>query len=427
MSQRFHFLLILLIGVFLALGSFSGAFAAMTPTTQQQQQTVQTLEDTLFGVRYDQEAMADRLSRLESTVFGQPQSKLSVEERISKLQGALSPSSLGALSPLSKPTATPVSDKTGDNAGKSSSATKNLNQPLPNTAAAQPEPNGNVAPSAAQAKPAPGETDYPTVSQMEQKVFGKTFVQEDITNRLARLEKRVFQTVQRGALADRVDNLRLMVLGDTGNNNNQAATSQAPTTVYRNPASAPYPVPQPASSQYSYSSSSTTGPYPVPYPPNRNAVTNPYPVASGYPGYPGTPVASATPASAYGTQPYYGQSPLGNDPYGDPGGDPYGSAPPAYNSNASPVTADTEAAVSEVEKEVLGHTYPAEPMSARLDRLETKIFHATSPEMSPDDRIQRVIAVASAGGAPQSPQAKAKTTMQVLLPIILTILPLVLL
>jgi hypothetical protein len=83
--------------------------------------------------------------------------------------------------------------------------------------------------------------------------------------------------------------------------------------------------------------------------------------------------------------------------------------------------------MEEIEKEVLGSTYPTEPLTTRLDRLETKIFKSTSPEMSPEDRMQRVIAVASAGGAPQSASSKAKSTLQVLLPIILTILPIILL
>jgi hypothetical protein len=85
------------------------------------------------------------------------------------------------------------------------------------------------------------------------------------------------------------------------------------------------------------------------------------------------------------------------------------------------------AAMAEVEKQVIGSTFPSEPMNTRLDRLESKIFQTTSPEMMPEERIQRVIAVASAGGAPMSPKEKAKSTFQTILPIILTILPMLLL
>jgi hypothetical protein len=107
--------------------------------------------------------------------------------------------------------------------------------------------------------------------------------------------------------------------------------------------------------------------------------------------------------------------------------DPNNPMANGMNAPGGEPTADMIAAVGEVEKEVIGQQFPSDPFTARLDRLESKIFHSTSPEMPLEDRMQRIAAVATAGGAPESPKTKTKHTIQALLPIILTILPLVLL
>lgn len=437
--------------------------AALTPN--QQVQTVQSLEDTLFAVHYDQDAMDARVGRLETTVFGQPQTG-PLDARISKLQSVLSPSALGPLSPVAK--ATPAAGTNSNNqaqanpptamnsaanaqAGKSNPvkpavATKPYAMSAPQATAGNSNPV-RTAQSQPQSKtaPAPGETDYPTVSQMELKRFGKTYVQDDITVRLSRLEKDVFKTVQTGELADRVDNLRMVVLGDTGN----AASSGM---AYQNPSAGAgntyYPQ-DPAYTQgpsygTSYGNTSYNGPagYPAygsggssyPQPPNYGA--SPYtgtPIASGQPGYSNYYGGNNMPNNGQMGYGYPAPSTAGdpNGGYNEPGSYPnsYNGAPGTNGSAAvnGPATPDQLAAMSEVEKDVLGHTYPSEPLNARLDRVETKVFHTTSPELSNEDRIQRVIAVASAGGAPPTAKSRAKATFQTLLPIILTILPMVLL
>lgn len=345
-----------------------------------QTQSVQALEDTLYAIHYDQESLDARIGRLEETVFGQTQTNLSLDGRISKLKNALSPTALGPLSPNPKTPPTSTAAKP---------APKQAQQPaMPNTwqqangapAFAPPNQNATAAPRntvAAQPAPLRDETEYPAVSMMEQKLFAKTFTQEDVTQRLVRLEKEVFKTVQTGALSDRVDNLRLVVLGDTGTSDTSTIASYQP--VYQSPYSA----------NQSYSSNNTNTYGNAPYDPNQ-----------GDPYY--------NPSSASGGQGGYGS-------YGAP-------------SNATGhVSPDMLAAMSEVEKEVLGHSYASDPLSDRLDRVEHRIFSTTSPELAPEDRMQRIIAVSSAGGAPQSARSKAKSTFQTLLPIILTILPMVLL
>jgi hypothetical protein len=343
---------------------------AATVPPASQVQSIQSLEDALFAVRYDQEPVESRLSRLEQTIFGQPQKGLSVDVRLSKLQKVLSPDSLGPLSPTAKPAA-------AANVPAEPSTTNRKAPPkVPNSEPAAP----SVASSPADA------TDYPTVTQIEQKVFGTTYVQEDILQRLGRLEKQVFKTVQKGSLADRVDNLRLVVLGDV-------PASAPPNITYLPPAGS-YAPPG----------------YSTPSPPQFYApYAQPGPGANAPPYYnpPGMP--STAPSVAYS-----------ND-FSDPAARGLGGL-----SGDTP-TPDMLAAIGEVEKEVIGQRFPSEPFTVRLDRLENKIFHVTSPEMPLEDRMQRIAAVASAGGAPESSKTKVKHTIQALLPFVLTILPLILL
>ncbi len=413
MNGRVFFLiqLALWLAIFVCL---MGPVHAAPTSPAQQTQSVQSLEDTLFAVRYDQEPLDARLKRLEETIFGEAQTGQSTEARISKLKSALSPGTLGPLSSEAKKAATaakpPASNTQGDNTGSTQQV---ITQPITGsklgTGSSGNQP-GNAAPP--DIKPTPGETDYPTVSQMEAKLFGKTFVQEDITRRLVRLEKQAFKTEQRGPLVDRVDNLRLVILGDTApsapNNSNIANSS----TTYYPPAG--------TDSNTGYGNYGQP-PQQVYQPPYAQGPENQFPYSSTY--QPGLPY-SGTPGA--GPSPYYynGEQPASYSPPS------YGGAPQAggsYSAGSGHVTPDMMAAMAEVEKQVIGNTFPSEPMTTRLDRIETKIFQTTSPELAPDERMQRVIAVASAGGAPMSPKEKAKSTFQTLLPIILTILPMLLL
>lgn len=54
---------------------------------------------------------------------------------------------------------------------------------------------------------------YPIVDKIEQKVFNKTFANEDIYNRLSRLEKQTFKKESTLSLNERVDALRGRILG----------------------------------------------------------------------------------------------------------------------------------------------------------------------------------------------------------------------
>lgn len=334
---------------------------------------VQALEDTLYTTHYDSEPVESRLNRLEITVFGQPsQSNLPVNARVSRLKAVLSqPNEIAPLAPnTSTATTAPAQPQTSSR----------TTQPQQQTSSSYSKPS-------AQTQPEPGETDYPIVSEMENKLFSKTFDREDITQRLSRLEKEVFKVQQSGVLADRVDHLRSVVLGDDNNNaltpDRTANAPYSPPPIQWNP---------PASSGYGNSSGSFT------YYNNSNN------------------------SSSYNTN---GGSQRSNNAYSMQMPSTYGNRGGSLNDQSA--TPDMLSAMAEVEKQVIGHTYPSEPMNVRLDRLETKVFNTTSPEMPNEERMQRVIAVASAGGAPQSAQSRTRSAFQTLLPIILTILPMVLL
>lgn len=391
--KRRHFILIQLLLWLMVFFCMSEASIAGAATPDAQVKSVQTLEDAVFAIRYDQEPAQARVERLEKMVFGQVQTG-SLDQRIGKLEKALSSN---ALSPLKE---TPPAAA----------------QPAPQTQNAMQQPANQAAPvnqSQQQAYQPRDATDYPTVTQMEKKVFGKSFTSEDISQRLTRLEKQVFKTPQNGSLADRMDNLRLVILGDTGPS--VAETAADPYNGYRPQAPGSYP--QPPNYQ--------------PYPPQQQApyYAPPPQAASGSPGYVQVPPGyQQMPGNGYppqqlptgyqNTAPYPPQGYPQQQAYGDPYAQPYGQ---------QAVSPDMLEAMNEIEKETLGQTFPAEPFESRLDRVESKIFGQTAPELSADERMQRVIAVASAGGAPQTAKAKAKSTMMNILPIILTILPLLLL
>ena len=59
---------------------------------------------------------------------------------------------------------------------------------------------------------------YPVVDKIEQKVFKKTYQNEDIYLRLSRLEKQVFKKESNSSLNERVDNLRNTILGSVALN-----------------------------------------------------------------------------------------------------------------------------------------------------------------------------------------------------------------
>ncbi len=298
----------------------ASAWASGIKLTSQEMNTLQTLETTLFTVPYSKDSVDQRLQRLEETVYGVTRPEMSYSQRVASLQQVLMPHYLSP--PAQNPNHPPT-------------------QPPSQQAASQPPPAMNPA----EDLPAGRESDYPSVTEMEHKIFGRGYEDDEITYRLERLEQILFNRVQQGSLGQRTDHLWIAVFGTS--DRAIASNSTAPSGIAD---AQPAPLPQ----------------------------------------YPDMP-------------------------------------PDMYSQYQAAPSADFMAAIANVEQEVLHATYPVDPLNVRLDRLENQVFHQTSPELGPEDRLQRLIAVASAGGdRPSSMGGKARF-FKTVLPIILTILPMILL
>lgn len=362
-KPAFHVLFLrVMLGLFFCLvcgGVSSLSWSA--PAASQTLTALSGMEQSLYSTRYDKESANERLDRLETTIYGEPTTNLPVEQRVAKLQAVLSNQAQSTSPPPASNAANPP---------QAPEASDYQSQPAPTERAAD-------------------ESDYPALTTIENKLFGKTFASEDITKRLTRLETKVYGHTQSGALIDRVDALRLSVLGDTG------ASEVA--------SSAPY----------------------MPAPPGYPNYAPPAPFPTYNPGYnPNQPTPYSPPGGDVFSSPNY-QSPDAN-----------GSAPPSYYPaqdlqqqqpyTSSAPSADMLAAIAQVEKQVLRKSYPMEPVPARLSRLEMKVFHQAAPPGTPDeDRLQRIIAVAAADGGGTT-SSGAGSAIKAILPVLIMLIPLLL-
>lgn len=256
-------------------------FAAAPAFDQQLKQ----MEEQLFARTYPQESTQVRLDRLEQTVFGTPKTQESPTQRVQRLsQFFKNPHQSPITTVAPQPTLPPLSPE--------------IVQRGNNVPQQPPTVSGD-------------ESRYPAVVAMEQKVFQRIFEQDSIETRLSRLEQRVLGQPQNGSLQERTDQLRLMVLGDTG-----------------------------------------TG------------------------------------------------DPAGSMSHSNPG-NADGIALPDPNA----ISADLLQALPPVEKRILRQTFPQDSVESRISRLETKLFNATAPEMSLEDRFYRIVSVANAKRSGRQEQA----------------------
>lgn len=363
------------------------------------------LEQVLFNAKYDKEPVFQRLDRLESAVFGEAQPSQSPHERIAHLQqifqGQLNTQNQAGTSALTPPppTTAPLTREDGEKVssitatpqskappalskGKSPASRKAGPQAtlekIPTTTKPQPGPskiNPTRNPFTADA-PKPGE-DYPTVTLMENRVLGHSYQAEGLSERLDRLEMKIFGRVRQGELMSRVDGLRVVVLGDIPT----VASNSLPPGVY--PPNAPV-ANYPAAPYNPYNPYQQPAPNTMPYPQGPQTYSAPpgYETIPGY-GRPSSPVANN--ASPYSAPDYAVTMPQN-------GGMSPGSALPANNP-------DFLQALNNVERKVLKHSYPMEPTGNRLARLENKIFNTPAPPgISDEDRLQRIMSVTAAGG-----------------------------
>lgn len=137
------------------------------------------MEKSIFGMDYDSQTDAQRLSRLEENVYGKSSSS-PINQRIEKLSKDLSADLIGQEIKPKKDTFADEEEAYKDSVPKADSS-----------------------------------VNYPIVNDMEKEVFRKEFKTTEINQRLSNLEQKVFKkSYNTDDLSTRVDRLKLAVLPD---------------------------------------------------------------------------------------------------------------------------------------------------------------------------------------------------------------------
>ena len=188
--------------------SHTPTWAVITP---EDLSSVSMIEGVLFKNHFLDESLEQRLIRIETVVYGQAQEGKITETRLRAIQTALL-------------------RRKGNSQANTSRATTKLNQTSKKSNFQVLSPKTSILPKLPHLiqpellplpsfkKKSPGskppepeqpadKDDYPTVNAMEKRVFGKNFVREDISQRLARLETQMYGQGQLGTLQARTDRL----------------------------------------------------------------------------------------------------------------------------------------------------------------------------------------------------------------------------
>jgi hypothetical protein len=165
------------------------------------------LEEKFFAHSYSKETLSARLDRLEKMIYGESKQG-SDQERINNLVQTVPEAN-------TPPKAKPPSDVTKSTDQESDKTTANSEPaPTPTKAAhnkhlAPETPASDNVASDEDKGPLPGESKYPAVTAIEQKLLGRDYAQEPVETRLARLETKLFGKPQTAMdLSDRVDRLK---------------------------------------------------------------------------------------------------------------------------------------------------------------------------------------------------------------------------
>ena len=139
------------------------------------------IENSLYGFTYTTSDDASRLSRIEESVYGQSRPNQTVNERIASLKKDISAEQIGQ-------EITPKED----------------------TFAEEDDYRETIAQE--KMPPAGANVDYPSVNELEKKVFKKEFKNQDLNSRLANLEKEALgQTYNNDAFSSRVERLQAKI------------------------------------------------------------------------------------------------------------------------------------------------------------------------------------------------------------------------
>ncbi len=152
------------------------------------------IENSIYGFTYTTADDESRLTRIEESVYGQSKGGKSVAERVSALQKDMSADLIGQ-------EIAPKEDTFAD------------------------EDDYSTEESIAQA-PSGSNVDYPSINELEQKVFNKAYKEKDLNSRLAELEKKTLgKTFENDAFSSRVDRLQAEIKPKSFMDNNIAQSS----------------------------------------------------------------------------------------------------------------------------------------------------------------------------------------------------------
>ena len=139
------------------------------------------LENSLYGFTYTTSDDASRLSRIEESVYGHAKTNQSISQRIANLNKDMSAEQIG-----------------------------NEIQPKEDTFAEEDDYRETIAQE--QMPPAGTNVDYPSINELEEKVFKQEFKNQDLNSRLAKLEKQALgQTYDNDAFSSRVERLQAKI------------------------------------------------------------------------------------------------------------------------------------------------------------------------------------------------------------------------
>jgi hypothetical protein len=174
------------------------------------------MEVRLLDHDYRSEPEAQRLERLEKFVFGGPETG-GVKERVERLKAAIVPA------PASQPTASSQSSLAGP---KSGDKTSSKSSPV---ASSKTQPTTTYDPS--------DFGSYPRVAQLEQQFFNKTFTADPLPVRVARLETKEFgKSSPNEDLCDRMDRLDRIALKPSPQESPAAGNGAVAHSAYDGPA-----------------------------------------------------------------------------------------------------------------------------------------------------------------------------------------------
>lgn len=276
--------------------------------------TLTKIEKSLFGTDYGSQPDEQRLKRIEETVYGSTSSQ-SVPARMDKISKDLSADQIGHEIKPKSDTFASESDSIKEDTPKADSS-----------------------------------VNYPAVDNLEQNVFHKMFKANDINQRLANLEQKVFQKTYSDDLNSRMDRLKNTVMPEKIAQNQDDADDDSDSENYNY---------SPKKYNQNYSS---PGQLDSQYPDENNPFNGDNYVPSQPTGY----GANVPPNDSADGEDFDAQN--------------------AYQQGGLDVTVQ----LGSLEKKILKHTYPNDVVANRLLRLELKEFNSSFTEDDQETRLNRI-------------------------------------